>query len=283
MQYDPTRLALFHPERSPPLDPALLVPGSDGLAAELARLAYLRFEDDPAPLRAALAALGLTDHGLFHDPQVGSQGYAALDGAGTAWLAFRGTQPDSLKDLATDARAWPREWPGGGRVHAGFARAWLGGGGDDALAGQVGRWLADKAPARIVATGHSLGGALATLLAAGDERAELVTFGSPRVGDRAFAARFGGRIARRHADCCDLIARIPPEPFYAHVGTLHYADRHGRLHVAPDAAVIAADRRAGSLGYLRSHAWRPGTVLLRSLADHAPVNYISAVLGLREG
>ncbi len=282
MHYDPTRLALFHPERLPPLDPALLAPGSDGLAAELARLAYLRFEDDPAPLLAALAALGLTGAGLLHDPQVGSQGFAALDGAGTAWLAFRGTQPESLKELATDARAWAREWPGGGRVHAGFARAWLGGGAG-ALAEQVARWLADMAPARIVATGHSLGGALATLLAAGDERAELVTFGSPRVGDRAFAARFAGRPARRYANCCDLIARIPPEPVYAHVGTLHYADRHGRLHVAPAESLITADRRAGSLGYLRRHAWRPGTVLLRSLADHAPVNYISAVLGLREG
>lgn len=38
---------------------------------------------------------------------------------------------------------------------------------------------------------------------------------------------------------------------------------------------------SGSLDYLRRHAWRPGNLLLRSLADHAPVNYISAVLGLR--
>lgn len=279
MQYDATRLALLHPERQPPLDPALFAASGDGLAAELARLAYFRFEDDPAPLKAALNALGLAQVGLFNDPAMGSQGFAAMDAAGTAWIAFRGTQPDSLKDLATDARAWQREWPGGGRVHAGFARAWLGA--EDGLAGQVVRWLGERQAVRIVATGHSLGAALATLLAAGDERAELVTFGSPRVGDRAFAARFAGRAARRYVDCCDLITRVPPGPLYTHFGKLKYADRHGRLHTAPDEALIAADRRAGSFGYLRRHAWRPGNVLLRGLADHAPVNYISAVLGLR--
>lgn len=282
MQYDPTRLALYHPQRQPPLDPALLAARGDGLAAELARLAYWRFEDDPAPLQAALTALGLGEHGLFRDPAVGSQGFVALDGAGTGWIAFRGTQPDSLKDLATDARTWPREWPGGGRVHAGFARAWLGTG-DEGLAGQVVRWLGERACARIVATGHSLGGAIATLLAAGDERVELVTFGSPRVGDRTFAERFAGRVVRRYAECRDLIARIPPEPLFAHVGTLHYVDRHGRIHVAPEEAFIAADRRAGAFDYLRRHAWRPGNVLLRGLADHAPINYVSALLGLREG
>lgn len=282
MQYDPTRLALFHPERQQPLDPGLVAPGSDGLAAELARLAYFRFESDPAALLAALHALGLAEVGLLHDPAMGSQGFAALDGAGTVWIAFRGTQPDSLRDLATDARAWPREWPGGGRVHAGFARAWLGRG-SEGIAAQVAAWLRDRPCRRILATGHSLGGALATLLAADDARAELVTFGSPRVGDRAFAARFEGRAVRRYAECCDLVARVPPQPPYAHAGVLHYVDRQGRVSVAPDEPLIAADRRAGSLAYLRRHAWRPGNVLLRSLADHAPINYVSAVLGLRKG
>lgn len=281
MQYDATRLALFHPERQPPLDPALFAARGDALAAELARLAYIRFEEDAAPLVAALAALELRDHGLFHDPATGSQGLAALDAAGTAWIAFRGTQPDSLQDLATDARAWPRDWPGGGRVHAGFARAWLGKD-DEGLAGQVARWMGGRSCERIVATGHSLGGALATLLAGADERVELVTFGSPRIGDRAFAKRFVGRPVRRYVECRDLIARVPPEPLFAHVGALHYVDRHGGIQVDPDASFIAADRRAGGFDYLRRHAWRPGNVLLRGLADHAPINYVTAVLGLRE-
>lgn len=283
MRYDPTRRSLYSPESGAPLDPALFAGNGDALAAELARLAYWRFEADPAPLTTALAAHGLRDIALFHDAGVNSQGFAALDGAGTAWCAFRGTQPDSLKDMANDARAWPRDWPGGGKVHAGFARAWLGTGPEPGLAAQVAQWLAQRGPARLVVTGHSLGAALATLCAAEHARAELVSFGSPRVGNADFAACFAGRQARRHVDCCDVIARIPPEPLYAHVGALHYYDRHGRLLAAPGDAAIAADRRAGAFDYLARHAWRPGNVVLRGLADHAPVNYVSALLGLREG
>jgi len=29
--------------------------------------------------------------------------------------------------------------------------------------------------------------------------------------------------------------------------------------------------------------WRTGNVLWRALADHAPINYVSALLGAREG
>lgn len=82
---------------------------------------------------------------------------------------------------------------------------------------------------RLVVTGHSLGGALATLAAvvyAADERIEkkevwCYTFGCPRVGDEAFVELFRERIPPRRAwrvfDYADPVPMVPLSPRYAHV------------------------------------------------------------------
>jgi hypothetical protein len=175
----------------------------------------------------------------------------------------------------------------GGKVHAGFARAWLGTGPEPALAAQVAHagWRTCAVPPGSSRYRPQPGRRAGDVCCAAGARAGRAGHASARPGsaNADFAARFAGRQARRHVDCCDVIARIPPEPLYAHVGALHYCDRHGRLLAAPGDAAIAADRRAGAFDYLARHAWRPGNVVLRGLADHAPVNYVSALLGLREG
>ena len=78
---------------------------------------------------------------------------------------------------------------------------------------------------RIVFVGHSLGGALATLAAAGTKALfpqlaiECFTFGSPRVGNAAFASYFDAVISKSvrcvHAD--DKVTKHPTL-FYKHVG-----------------------------------------------------------------
>lgn len=86
------------------------------------------------------------------------------------------------------------------------------------------------APWRVYLTGHSLGGALATLAAfdaAATEFASgsvegltLYTFGSPRVGNGAFAAAFDRAVpdAWRVTNANDVIARIPRAIGYRHIG-----------------------------------------------------------------
>ena len=122
----------------------------------------------------------------------------------------------------------------------------------------------------------------ATLTAALHPEAELVTFGSPRVGNRAFVASLSGRSLRRYVDCVDGVPGLPPAIGYAHAGEMIYIDRLGQLHSPPpDKAAMRADGREARRRYRREHAWRWGNVPLRSGADHAPVNYLSALLGRR--
>jgi hypothetical protein len=135
---------------------------------------------------------------------------------------------------------------------------------------------------RILYTGHSLGAALATLAAALHRPAYLYTFGSPRVGDAEFAASMYGIDHARYVDCCDLVAKVPPETVgYLHVGTLRYIDRHGTILYTPSERTKVDDQLEASAEYLVRYAPFWGNVLARQGADHAPINYLSAVMGLR--
>ena len=75
-------------------------------------------------------------------------------------------------------------------------------------------------------TGHSLGGALASLAAG--VMAEnnypifgLYTFASPRPGDKVFAEQLGEAIEGPHyrvVNSLDVVPHVPPEPFFSHPG-----------------------------------------------------------------
>ena len=45
-----------------------------------------------------------------------------------------------------------------------------------------------------------------------------------------------------------------------------------------DATDIATDRANARREYLAKYAARPGNVLVRELADHAPINYVRALV-----
>jgi len=168
-----------------------------------------------------------------------------------------------------------------GRVHRGFARA-LG------LVLPVLRKSLPEDSRRLIITGHSLGAAMATLAASLLEPAELYTFGEPRVGNCTFANFMHrqcavGLIYHRYVDCCDIVSRVPPKWLgFRHAGRLHYIDRHGDVHVTPDLGYIRSDRRSARRQYWYIHSLARGNVLFRDLADHALINYLSALLGRRE-
>lgn len=279
--YDASRRALFQPEARASLFRAGFDAGDAlQIALECARLAYYRFDEGADEVERLTQALGLAGFGaprLFMHAGSDGQGFAAVHAAGLGVLAFRGTQPDRIGDLATDAHVLLRPWElggGAGRVHAGFRNTALG------LWPDVKLWLDATRPDRLIVCGHSLGAAIATLLALPAGAHQLVTIGSPRVGDAQFVAQIAasGLDHLRIVDCCDVVTEIPPEVLgFRHLeGPVLYIDRTGQRLSAPAQDVIDEDRRRGRLDYLAQHAFRFGTVLTRDLADHAPINYLRA-------
>ena len=147
---------------------------------------------------------------------------------GAVIVTFRGTEPDRLGDAFDDARFALLPWTHGS-VHAGFRnaleRVWT----------PLVEKLTPLASRAVWFSGHSLGAALATLAADRfPTTSGVCTFGSPRVGDRAFAAafdvRFGARAAR-YVNDADIVTHAPttfPLP-YAHVGQLRQITPDGRI------------------------------------------------------
>lgn len=132
-------------------------------------------------------------------------------------VAFRGTEPSPTEvflDYVIDLTLRQVDWmPGYGQVHQGFLAAFT------SLAESIEGhfWKAIAAKKNCILTGHSLGGALATLFAAYIRQKHhlpvmLYTFGSPRVGDSAFSKKFNqsGIHAFRIHNSRDLISKIPP-------------------------------------------------------------------------
>lgn len=270
-------------------------PSDAAVCAEMARLAYLRHEDPGG--RSKLETI-LRDRARFEPGPCfntkGTQGFVAArssaGGDGLLVVAFRGTEPGESIDLRQDSRFWPTPWGAGARVHTGFAEAF------DLVREQFLSTI-KSVPGRLLLTGHSLGAALATLAASlvpADRRAQtlLCTFGSPRVGDETFGASLGGLTHLRYAGARDLVTWVPPiAPFipYRHHGILRCIDPAGAIHEFR--ANEAAHVRAGSLrgqGHSQASSLLATFLALvarevpaKELTDHAPINYTSAVWGLR--
>jgi len=221
LPYDTSTTALFQPERQSaelPLTPDR-PPTELALAAECARLAYLRAEQadgaERQRLDRALARLGLGPATLFTHAPTHSQAFGShrADG-GLGFIAVRGTQPDALQDILTDAMVLPVPPLGDapGRVHRGFRDAAAGLLDDGRITAWLARWP-DGPPRRLVVCGHSLGGAVATLLAAPLAAQRLVSLGAPRLADPAYGLFLGalpGLDLTRVVDGADLVTLLPP-------------------------------------------------------------------------
>ena len=271
--YYPCKDAVFFPAGAPKSDAALCV--------ELSRLAYCEcagsFALDEARITAELAKIGFSLVRCFESHRSKQEGgthcfLALSNDQKLAVVAFRGTDKDDPSDLAADCNAVKVPWDRGGQVHDGFRSA-----------------LADVRtelePAlqdircRMLFTGHSLGAALATLLASLKTPDALYTFGSPLVGDSDFVATLKDVKNFRYVDCCDIVTRIPPEGLgYKHLGQPYYIAQDRSITPGPDDKFIDKDRWAAFLEYPKKYeSWRKENVGVRELADHTPVNYVSAV------
>lgn len=234
--------------------------------AQAALLAYR----DAADLPAQCASAGFA---LVESLTRGSHAAIVLDRDDTRIVAFRGT--DDRADWWTNLNILFRrtEW---GIAHRGFCAAtelfWPEVHAHVSSATAKGR--------RVWLSGHSLGGAMATIAAArllaGDARAinGLCTFGQPPVGGRGFQSHcdrvLGSRYIRivNHTD-----AVVDDGLLFRHAGRLWYFDTDGRLHVDAPSFVQGvrdmwkAQRRMGGLYMFGAHGMREYLPLLESYAD----------------
>ena len=168
---------------------------SESEARDLEHLLATRDNRDFLLLRTVLAAGGFELLGVLSDPSTDTQGFVALrlSGAETdmAVVSFRGTE--NLRDWETNLRhslasadfLQPGENEPLGKVHQGFLDAFA------SVREQVDLLMPYASGVPIFITGHSLGGALATLGAAhlsGWNPTACYTFGAPRVGDQGFSS-----------------------------------------------------------------------------------------------
>lgn len=274
--YDTTRVSLFSPGDAPTLFTANQALTPVQTAIEAARLAYIRAETSTAEgrrLAASLALAGFERLRTFNDAAVDAQGFAAYRGADkTALVAFRGTEPAALKDLLGDAELNLVRWSGAGRVHSGFVKRAM------ALLPKIRDWLATEAADRqsLLLAGHSLGGAMALLSAGALQSSQVVTLGCPQAGNGEFAASMQGVKCLRIVNCVDLVTFLPlpiDTPLYSHVGKRVYVTRDGVAGDPADDAFVAEDRVKAAAGYRLNY---PTAELPRTLADHAPINYLRA-------
>ena len=132
---------------------------------------------------------------------VSSQNYLAL--------AFRGTEANSLQDIKTDMKAFITECPSGGKIHSGFTEAF--GFVEQQILNDLNEFNAKEKP--LFLTGHSLGGALATIAAKRLQPhyniAACYTFGSPRLGNTKW---FNGvkTPVYRIVNASDCVTMLPP-------------------------------------------------------------------------
>lgn len=124
-------------------------------------------------------------------------------------LAFRGTEKESIKDIKADAKAKTTQCETGGKIHSGFKEAF------DKVALDIQKKLNENELENkpLFITGHSLGGALATVaakkLSYKGGIAACYTFGSPRVGNDKWIADIKVPIYRL-VNAADCVTMLPP-------------------------------------------------------------------------
>jgi len=245
---------------------------SDRMAWVLASMSHLVYENFELGGKVKALLLKKLEGGSFKwikgfvSNETDTQAFLVVkDDLSYAVLAFRGTEVTKLTDIKTDATASMISLVGG-RVHKGFIQAYK------SVATEIERSVAKLDGIPLYITGHSLGGALATVAtqhleanpAFRDQIAACYTYGSPRVGNDQFDREFKSAIYRV-VNTTDVVTIVPLLAMgYIHVGDVRFLLRtKGEFRRAiPIIRRISFFLGAGLLGLFKP--W---------VKDHAIVEY----------
>jgi triacylglycerol lipase len=183
--------------------------------ANIAAITY----DDPKDSKIKFKSFGFTVVEFFNVE--GAQAYLLKDMNGIHVLSFRGTEVTEPTDVLADLKSGKNIEPIGGKIHVGFK-------------GEINKlWpTIEKSVANIDSlhvTGHSLGAAMATI-AAGRMQSKvisLITFGSPRVGNKEYVNSLTFTHYRVQNNCDD-VTKVPFRLMgFKHHGTHMYMNYYG--------------------------------------------------------
>lgn len=269
-----------------------------GWLADLAMLAYGSKTLIQEKLRdSGLTAAGFVMEFFSHNTTqcfvVNNDNFVVVSMRGTEIDNFWGAVTDWLNNLEFGLK--PDD--SGGLVHEGFmedvAEVW-----NDNTGGLKSylKPLLAGGTRTLWITGHSLGAALATLVA---ERAArdggfvvrgVYTYGSPRVGDIQFKQNYEARglnaITYRVLHDIDVAQKLFPGAAYTHVGQLKFIDADGHWDMTMVEGQLPAPTRLQewARGLYRlfdlggAFAGNPfGLTVPEPIADHAPIYYASHI------
>lgn len=234
------------------------------LFAELAWVAYLAEES----ASKVVDDIGLRET-LFLDRD-GSQAYIFKTDTDCI-VACRGTEPNEWNDIRADVNAVSAVAETVGRVHSGFKQE------VDDLWPRMEKALIEN-DRTLWFCGHSLGGAMATICAGRcflshikSTPRQLFTYGSPRVGNKAYV----NHVKLEHfrwVNNNDLVCRVPPVWMgYRHTGQQMYLNAYGKLRPL-NAPQRAKDRWRGFwMGVKKGK--------VDHFADHSMDDYIRYING----
>jgi triacylglycerol lipase len=192
------------------------------LFAELSHLAYFL----PEQIASAVKQIGFEDYQFLS--RESAQAYVFLTTSDCV-VVFRGTERDDVNDLKADVDAVMVVAETIGKVHRGFKQE------VDRLWEPLEKLLQDNTKP-LWFTGHSLGGAMATISAGRcvlspipSSPEGLFTFGSPRVGNRRYI-NFVKLNHLRWVNNNDVVTRLPPRWLgYRHSGVEYYLNARGQV------------------------------------------------------
>jgi triacylglycerol lipase len=231
----------------------------------------------------------------FFDKE-GTQAFCASDDQ-IVLIAFRGTELQETTDILDDVKFGLMESDVYGKaplrqVHRGFhgslGRVW------DDLSVKIDEWtkpVKGRAARQIFITGHSLGGALGTLmfarlaLAADRPVPTLYTFGCPKVGDKNFSAQLDQRYPERLfrvVNDSDIVPHLPPPqvaaalPEYFHAGHEYTFDKDGKLR----SEISGLSRVLGYAAKVAAKSVKEAT--RQAVDDHGMAYYVAKCKALAE-